>query len=92
MGTLQASYISQNLILHGRSKSTPIAVIGKGTTIKQKVIIGRLDELDKIVKFTINLSLLIIGKVVFLHKKLEWFNTPSVFNNKKNISFIIHLI
>ena len=39
MGTLQASYISQNIILHSRSKSTPIAVIEKGTTIKQKVII-----------------------------------------------------
>ncbi|QCI25053.1 uroporphyrinogen-III C-methyltransferase [Buchnera aphidicola (Rhopalosiphum padi)] len=92
MGTLQASYISQNLILYGRSKSTPIAVIGKGTTIKQKVIIGRLDELDKIVKFTINPSLLIIGEVVLLHKKLEWFNTSSSFNNIKNLSSIVNLI
>ncbi|AYN24654.1 siroheme synthase CysG [Buchnera aphidicola] len=92
MGTLQASYISQNLILHGRSKSTPIAVVGKGTTIQQKVVIGRLDELDKIVKFTINPSLLIIGKVVLLHKKLEWFNTSSEFNNTKNISSIVNLI
>lgn len=92
MGSLQALDISQKLILHGRLKSTPVAVIGKGTTTKQKVLVGRLDEVDKIVKFTVNPSLLIIGKVVLLHKKLEWFNTSSVLNNKKNISSIVNLI
>jgi len=92
MGTLNALNISQKLIFHGRSKSTPIAVIGKGTTIQQRVTIGRLDELDKIVKFTINPSLLIIGKVVLLHKKLNWFNTSSIFNDTKNFSSIVNLI
>ncbi|CAL4324924.1 siroheme synthase CysG [Buchnera aphidicola] len=92
MGSLQALNISQKLIFHGRSKSTPIAVISKGTMIKQKVFIGRLDELDKVVKFAINPSLLIIGKVVLLHKKLEWFNTFNELNKIKHTSSIVNLI
>lgn len=92
MGSLQALNISQKLIFHGRSKSTPIAVISQGTMITQKVFIGRLDELNKIVKFAINPSLLIIGKVVLLHKKLGWFNTSDKLNKIKHTSSIVNLI
>ncbi|QCI17234.1 uroporphyrinogen-III C-methyltransferase [Buchnera aphidicola (Aphis helianthi)] len=91
MGSLKALEISKQLIFHGRLKSTPIAIISQGTTINQKVIIGRLDELDKIFRLAISPSLLIIGQVVLLHKKLEWFKNSTYFNNSKTISSIINM-
>ncbi|AHG59970.1 siroheme synthase CysG [Buchnera aphidicola] len=75
MGILQAKEISKKLIEFGRSKSTPIAIIGQGTTINQKVIIGRLDEIEKIIKLIIAPGLLIVGEVVLLHNKFKWFQT-----------------
>lgn len=91
MGSLKALEISQQLILHGRLKSTPIAIISQGTTINQKVIIGRLDEIDKIFKLTVGPTLLIIGQVVLLHKKLEWFKNLTNFNNIETTSSIINV-
>jgi len=73
MGTVQATDISKKLIKFGRLKSTPIAIVSKGTTINQKIIIGRLDEVEKMITFTTTPSLLIIGEVVLLHKKFSWF-------------------
>jgi len=73
MGTLQALEISKKLIFFGRLKSTPVAIISQGTTFNQKVIISSLDQIDKIIKSFITPSLLIIGDVVSLHKKLSWF-------------------
>jgi uroporphyrin-III C-methyltransferase/precorrin-2 dehydrogenase/sirohydrochlorin ferrochelatase len=73
MGTLQAIDISKKLISYGRLKSTPIAVVGHGTTVDQKVIISTLNDIEKIINFSITPSLLIIGDVVSLHEKLSWF-------------------
>lgn len=81
MGTLQAIEISQKLIKCGRLKSTPIAIIEKGTTINQKVIIGRLDEINKMINISASPSLLIIGEVVLLHKKLKWFQISNTLND-----------
>jgi len=92
MATLHAVEISQKLIMHGRLKSTPIAIVGKGTTVNQKVIIGRLDEIKKMINFSITPSLLIIGEVVLLHKKLKWFHTSNIFNDIYNKSSIVKFI
>ncbi|ALD15359.1 sirohydrochlorin ferrochelatase [Buchnera aphidicola (Aphis glycines)] len=86
MGSLNALEISEKLILHGRSKSTPIAIISNGTTINQEVIIGRLDEIEKIFKFSSSPSLLIIGQVVVLHKKLAWFKKLTNLSNIETTS------
>lgn len=92
MGTLKAVEISKKIIMHGRLKSTPIAIVGQGTTLNQKVIIGTLDNVEKIIKFTINPSLLIIGEVVLLHKKLKWFQTSNMSEKIYNNSSIVKLI
>jgi len=78
MGTFQAVYIAKKLIKLGRSKLTPIAIVSKGTTIYQKVIVGCLSEIEKIIQFTITPSLLIVGDVVRLHEKLAWFHNENV--------------
>ncbi|WAI18433.1 MAG: siroheme synthase CysG [Buchnera aphidicola (Acyrthosiphon caraganae)] len=92
MGTYQAVYIAKKLIKFGRSKLTPIAIVSKGTTVHQKVIIGHLSEIEKIMQDSITPSLLIIGDVVRLHKKLAWFQNENVLNNLHNTFSTVKLI
>ena len=56
-------------------KKMPIAIIESGTTSKQKVIIGMLSNIKpKVEKAKIKSpALIIIGKVVSLRNKLNWF-------------------
>ncbi len=70
------SLICSELIDHGRSKSTPVALISQGTTAQQKVIIGTLETLPVIVaKTEVHApTLVIVGSVVELHQELAWFN------------------
>ncbi|AWH90375.1 uroporphyrinogen-III C-methyltransferase [Buchnera aphidicola (Melanaphis sacchari)] len=89
MGSLQIIEISQKLIFYGCKKSTPIALISQGTTINQRVVIGKLGETSNMIKNITTPSLLIIGRVVLLHEKLKWFNLSNRSNNIKNIYSVI---
>nr|WP_272889148.1 siroheme synthase CysG [Duffyella gerundensis] len=73
MGTVKAAEISAQLIAHGRSASTPIAVIGRGTRQDQQVLIGTLEQLDELARSAPTPALLVIGEVVNLHQQLAWY-------------------
>jgi uroporphyrin-III C-methyltransferase/precorrin-2 dehydrogenase/sirohydrochlorin ferrochelatase len=68
--------ICRELIVHGLPGSTPAALIEQGTTQQQRVLIGNLSTLPGIVKAAdVHApTLVIIGQVVELHKKLSWFH------------------
>ncbi len=76
MGLQGLESICQNLITHGLSVETPAALVMQGTTANQKVIIGNLNTLPKLVQQheVIPPTLVIIGDVVKLHEKLHWFD------------------
>ncbi len=76
MGLLALSQICEQLIKHGAPKSLPIAVVEQGTTSEQRVITGRLLNITQKVKQEKlkSPSLIIIGNVVKLRRKLNWFN------------------
>ena len=76
MGLVGLPIICEKLIESGRASSTPAALIEKGTTNEQRVLIGTLADLPKKVleKEMRAPTLLIIGDVVKLHEKLKWFN------------------
>jgi len=76
MGLHGLQIISDNLIKHGLSAETPAALIMQGTTANQKNIIGNLKNLPELVKQhdVTPPTLVIIGEVVQLHEKLNWFN------------------
>jgi uroporphyrin-III C-methyltransferase/precorrin-2 dehydrogenase/sirohydrochlorin ferrochelatase len=76
MGLSGISHISEELIAHGMSSDTPIALIEKGTRPEQKVYTSTLAEIaDVITNNSISApTLTIIGDVVKLHKKLDWFS------------------
>ena len=75
MGLNNVQYICESLKQHGRDVSTPAALIEKGTTPEQRVFIGDLDTLPELVhKNNVKApTLIVVGEVVELHKKLHWF-------------------
>lgn len=77
--------ICQRLIGNGRDKNTPAALIAKGTTREQQVIVSDLENLPQAVNnHQVQApTLVIIGDVVKLHSKLKWFMTESDLLAKK---------
>jgi uroporphyrin-III C-methyltransferase / precorrin-2 dehydrogenase / sirohydrochlorin ferrochelatase len=75
MGLNNVGIISRELIAHGMSRQTPAALIEKGTRPEQKVIIGTLENLEqKVIEQQARApTLIIVGGVVSLHDKLNWF-------------------
>lgn len=75
MGLVGLPTICKQLIKHGRKPSTPIALIEKGTTNEQRIIISDLENMpSEISKHDVHApTLLIVGDVVQLHSQLHWF-------------------
>ena len=75
MGLAGLPLICDQLIKHGMSSATPVAVVQQGTTQSQKVVVGNLDKIadlakeEKIQAPTI----IIVGEVVKLQQSLSWF-------------------
>ena len=76
MGLLSLPDFVNNLLKYGMSELMPIAVIESGTLSKQKVIVGELKNIKSKVKLRKIKSpaLIIIGEVVKLRAKLNWFS------------------
>lgn len=75
MGLTGLSIICRELVSHGMSEDTPIALIENATRANQKVVSGTLATiLTKPETETIKPpTLIIVGGVVNLHEKLNWF-------------------
>src|SRR5690554_3922386 len=73
LGTLPD--IAKQLMSHGRSPQTPVAVIERGTTAQQRVIVGCLADIAvKVVAEQVESpSLIIVGEVVALKQRLAWY-------------------
>jgi uroporphyrin-III C-methyltransferase len=76
MGIERLDSIVRNLIKAGLSNDTEIAIIENGTTMEQRVIKGTLYNIVETVKSAKIKppAIIIIGKVVSLQEKLNWFN------------------
>lgn len=84
MGAKNISNIVKKLIENGRNPDTPIAVIRWGTTPQQKTIVGTLNNIlkktkEKEIKPP---SIIVVGKVVALREKLNWFEKKSLFGKR----------
>lgn len=79
MGLLGLEIICKQLVAHGLPANTPAAVIQQGTTPTQRVVTGNLSNLYDLAS-TAQLkapTLIIVGGVVGLRPKLDWFNPKS---------------
>ncbi|VAW64483.1 Precorrin-2 oxidase @ Sirohydrochlorin ferrochelatase activity of CysG / Uroporphyrinogen-III methyltransferase [hydrothermal vent metagenome] len=76
MGLHGAPTLCKEMIGHGMPPSTPVALVQKGTTPDQKTIIATLETLEETLRnHTFQPpTLIIVGEVVSLKEKLDWFN------------------
>jgi uroporphyrinogen III methyltransferase/synthase len=84
MGTENLGDWTKSLIAHGMSAETPIAVIQWGTRGKQKSVSGTMSNIAKLVaeKKIVPPALTIIGDVVTLREKLNWFEKLPLFGQR----------
>ena len=74
MGLVGLESICEKLIAHGQRADMPVALISKGTTPEQKVVVGTLADIaSKVAQHHIQApTLTIIGEVVNLREQLKW--------------------
>ena len=73
MGIHNIKLISKKLIKIGKPSTTPCAVISKGTTNEQKVIVGTLEDIADKAKEIPTPAIIVVGEVVKLREELKWF-------------------
>ena len=75
MGMGNLPNVVEQLVINGRSPSTPVAVITCGTTSKQRSVIGTLRDIVERVKAedVQPPSVVVVGDVVRFREQLNWF-------------------
>ncbi|HHJ18156.1 MAG TPA: uroporphyrinogen-III C-methyltransferase, partial [Gammaproteobacteria bacterium] len=76
MGLHGVGVVSEQLISHGLSADTPVALVQQGTTQNQRVVVTDLKDLAATVKReqVKPPTIIIVGRVVELHATLQWFH------------------
>ena len=75
MGLHGVGILSKELVNHGLSANTPVALVQQGTTQNQRVIISDLASVEQaVVDSKVKPpTIIIVGEVVKLHETLQWF-------------------
>jgi uroporphyrinogen III methyltransferase / synthase len=81
MGVSRVKAISESLIAHGMDENTPVAMIRWATTGRQQSVFGTLKNIAAVAEKAEFKSpgLMVIGSVVQLRHKLNWFEKRSLF-------------
>ncbi|MDP6924966.1 MAG: uroporphyrinogen-III C-methyltransferase [Candidatus Scalindua sp.] len=79
MGIKNLPNIVNQLMKHGRSADTPVAVIRWGTTTHQETVTGTLSTIVEIAKDIKPPAITIVGEVVNLRDQLNWFESRPLF-------------
>lgn len=84
MGIANLPKITAKLIESGRAKNTPAAVIRNGTKFLQEVLVTTLENAarDVAAKNIKPPAIFIVGEVVNLREKLNWFDNKILFGKK----------
>jgi len=75
MGLHNLHKISSKLMEIGKPKDFPCAVISKGTTSEQQVVVGTLENIVQKAEGIPTPALIVVGEVVKLREQLEWFRS-----------------
>lgn len=75
MGVGRLAVLQENLMGWGRAGATPVALVEQGSRAEQRVVRGRLDELQQVAEREAIRSpaVLIVGEVTALAESLHWF-------------------
>lgn len=88
MGMKNLPFIAASLIENGLDPATPAAVIHRGTTPMQRCLSAPLAELPEAARTAglTNPAVIVIGKVVSLRDKLDWFSQKPLLGRRIVIS------
>lgn len=84
MGMKNLESIVENLVSHGRSPETPVALIQWGTRTDQRVVTGQLKDIVARVREA-KLgppAIIVVGDVVKLRDKLNWYESKPLFGKR----------
>jgi uroporphyrinogen III methyltransferase/synthase len=90
MGVKNLPQIREQLLQHGKSPSTPVALVRWGTLAEQKTLVGDLDNIVQRAadaKFTAP-AIIVVGEVVRLRDRLNWFEQKPLFG--KTVAYAAH--
>ncbi|MCD2345681.1 uroporphyrinogen-III C-methyltransferase [Clostridium guangxiense] len=81
MGLENLSKIVENLVYNGKNKSTPAAIIMRGTSSKQKKVVGILENIEVKSKRAELKSpcIIVVGEVVNFNESLNWYESQPLF-------------
>jgi len=84
MGVGNLSMMAGELVKNGRDPETPVALIRWGTLPEQETILGKLSNIGNIAqaKKLKPPVIIVVGEVVRLREKLNWFETLPLFGKK----------
>lgn len=84
MGVAKIGYIAEQLIRHGKSPETPVALVRWGTRVEQRTIVGTLQTIERIVAEA-NFkppAVIVVGEVVRQRDKLSWYERKPLFGTR----------
>lgn len=83
MGLNKLSEIVSSLIEQGKPRDTLVAVVMRGTTSKQKKVIGNLENIEDKVKEAglISPCIIVVGEVVKFQDKFNWYERKPLFGH-----------
>ncbi|UOQ44365.1 uroporphyrinogen-III C-methyltransferase [Halobacillus salinarum] len=88
MGVKKLPEICNKLIQFGRPATTPIALVHWGTTNRQQTVVGTLADISEKMDHITNPSMIIVGEVVTLREKLQWFEQLHLEEDSKTQAFV----
>jgi len=84
MGVGNLPHIVRQLVDHGKSPQTPVAVIHRGTTASQKTVVGTLKDIeDRVRAASIRApAIILVGDIVNLRRELNWYEELPLFGKR----------
>ncbi|MGI6125430.1 MAG: uroporphyrinogen-III C-methyltransferase [Planifilum sp.] len=84
MGVGNLPFIREQLIRHGRSPDTPVALIRWGTRVEQQTLTGTLgDIVERVERANFQPpAVIVVGEVVKLRDTLKWFEGKPLFGKR----------
>lgn len=74
MGLHNINLITSKLMSLGKRKDYPCAVVSRGTTKEQKVVVGTLEDISLKAKDLPTPAIIVVGEVVNLRDEIKWFD------------------
>jgi uroporphyrinogen III methyltransferase/synthase len=82
MGIANLGTISRKLRENGRRADQPVALVSRGTTPKQRTVVGTLENIEDVSRGIETPALIIVGTVVELHEKISWFEKKPLYGKR----------